>query len=108
MYDIRGLSELNRYQLLREIKLHSSLIHQNVVALYSAFQVCGGWLGGGGGLCVPGECVCVWGGRGSWGSACEGGGGGMDRGTRSARMQALLTRVPSASAAASHAHCTWH
>jgi hypothetical protein len=30
--------ELNRYQIYREVKLHSSLQHENIIMLYAAFQ----------------------------------------------------------------------
>ena len=33
-----NLCELNRYQIYREVKLHSSLQHENIITLFGAFQ----------------------------------------------------------------------
>ncbi len=33
-----NLCELNRHQIYREVKLHSSLQHENIIMLYAAFQ----------------------------------------------------------------------
>lgn len=33
-----NLCELNRFQIYREVKLHSSLRHENIISLYAAFQ----------------------------------------------------------------------
>lgn len=30
--------ELNRFQIYREVKLHSSLQHENIITLFAAFQ----------------------------------------------------------------------
>ncbi|KAK9839488.1 hypothetical protein WJX81_005063 [Elliptochloris bilobata] len=38
LYRKSRLSELNWYQVEREIKIHSQLFHQNVIALYAAFE----------------------------------------------------------------------
>jgi serine/threonine protein kinase len=37
-YNMGNLCELNRYQIYREVKLHSSLQHENIIMLYAAFQ----------------------------------------------------------------------
>lgn len=37
-YCARRRCELNRYQIYREVKLHSSLQHENIIMLYAAFQ----------------------------------------------------------------------
>eukprot|EP00201_Polytomella_parva_P002396 CAMPEP_0175086046 /NCGR_PEP_ID=MMETSP0052_2-20121109/29018_1 /TAXON_ID=51329 ORGANISM="Polytomella parva, Strain SAG 63-3" /NCGR_SAMPLE_ID=MMETSP0052_2 /ASSEMBLY_ACC=CAM_ASM_000194 /LENGTH=130 /DNA_ID=CAMNT_0016358159 /DNA_START=113 /DNA_END=502 /DNA_ORIENTATION=- len=37
-YDMANLCELNRFQIYREVRLHSSLTHPNVINLYVAFQ----------------------------------------------------------------------
>ena len=33
-----NLCELNRFQIYREVKLHSSLQHENIIQLFAAFQ----------------------------------------------------------------------
>eukprot|EP00955_Chlamydomonas_euryale_P080750 363466-Chlamydomonas_euryale.AAC.8 len=33
-----NLCELNRYQIYREVKLHSSLQHENIITLFAAFK----------------------------------------------------------------------
>uniref|UniRef100_A0A7S3VP34 Protein kinase domain-containing protein n=1 Tax=Dunaliella tertiolecta TaxID=3047 RepID=A0A7S3VP34_DUNTE len=37
-YNLGNLCELNRFQIFREVKLHSSLSHEHVIKLYGAFQ----------------------------------------------------------------------
>ena len=37
-YNMANLCELNRYQIYREVKLHSSLQHENIITLFGAFQ----------------------------------------------------------------------
>ncbi|GAX74903.1 hypothetical protein CEUSTIGMA_g2349.t1 [Chlamydomonas eustigma] len=37
-YNMGNLCELNRYQIYREVKLHSSLQHENIIKLFAAFQ----------------------------------------------------------------------
>ncbi|KAG1654074.1 hypothetical protein FOA52_012056 [Chlamydomonas sp. UWO 241] len=37
VYKLGSLCELNRYQIFREVKLHSGLQHENVITLYGAF-----------------------------------------------------------------------
>lgn len=37
-YNMSNLCELNRFQIYREVKLHSSLRHENIISLYAAFQ----------------------------------------------------------------------
>jgi len=37
-YNMGNLCELNRYQIFREVKLHSSLQHENIITLFGAFQ----------------------------------------------------------------------
>lgn len=39
IYHTGRLEELNRYQVLREVFLHSQLQHENIVQMYAAFQV---------------------------------------------------------------------
>ena len=39
MYNTRAMGTLNRHQVLREISLHGSLVHENIIQLYAAFQV---------------------------------------------------------------------
>lgn len=38
IYKLSSLCELNRFQVYREVRLHASLQHENVVQLYAAFQ----------------------------------------------------------------------
>lgn len=33
-----NLCELNRYQIYREVKLHSNLQHENIITLFAAFK----------------------------------------------------------------------
>uniref|UniRef100_A0A7R9VBT7 Protein kinase domain-containing protein n=1 Tax=Chlamydomonas euryale TaxID=1486919 RepID=A0A7R9VBT7_9CHLO len=37
-YNMSNLCELNRYQIYREVKLHSSLQHENIITLFAAFK----------------------------------------------------------------------
>eukprot|EP00195_Chlamydomonas_chlamydogama_P005012 CAMPEP_0202904904 /NCGR_PEP_ID=MMETSP1392-20130828/31716_1 /ASSEMBLY_ACC=CAM_ASM_000868 /TAXON_ID=225041 /ORGANISM="Chlamydomonas chlamydogama, Strain SAG 11-48b" /LENGTH=588 /DNA_ID=CAMNT_0049592773 /DNA_START=178 /DNA_END=1944 /DNA_ORIENTATION=- len=37
-YNMSSLCELNRFQIYREVKLHSSMQHENIISLYGAFQ----------------------------------------------------------------------
>ncbi len=37
-YNMANLCELNRFQIYREVKLHSSLQHENIIQLFAAFQ----------------------------------------------------------------------
>ena len=37
-YDMASLNELNRYQILREIRLHSFVNHANIISLFGAFH----------------------------------------------------------------------
>ncbi|KAG1671714.1 hypothetical protein FOA52_007506 [Chlamydomonas sp. UWO 241] len=37
-YNMSNLCELNRYQIYREVKLHSNLQHENIVTLFAAFK----------------------------------------------------------------------
>lgn len=39
VYHMQNLCELNHYQVFREIRVHSSLQHQNIIHLIAAFQV---------------------------------------------------------------------
>jgi serine/threonine protein kinase len=39
VYNLNGLGELNKVQLIREIRLHGSFVHRNIIELYTAFQV---------------------------------------------------------------------
>lgn len=39
VYHMANLCELNHYQVFREIRVHSNLSHQHIIALYCAFQV---------------------------------------------------------------------
>ncbi|GAX76664.1 hypothetical protein CEUSTIGMA_g4110.t1 [Chlamydomonas eustigma] len=38
MYHMENLCELNHFQVYREVRVHSSLQHQNIIHLYAAFQ----------------------------------------------------------------------
>ncbi|KXZ54424.1 hypothetical protein GPECTOR_5g78 [Gonium pectorale] len=38
VYHMQNLCELNHYQVFREIRVHSSLQHQNIIHLFAAFQ----------------------------------------------------------------------
>ncbi|GIL69430.1 hypothetical protein Vretimale_13537 [Volvox reticuliferus] len=38
VYHMQNLCELNHYQVFREVRVHSSLQHENVIHLYAAFQ----------------------------------------------------------------------
>eukprot|EP00798_Chlamydomonas_sp_ICE-L_P005562 gene5562-4199_t len=38
IYHMENLCELNHFQVLREVRVHSSLNHQNIVHLFAAFQ----------------------------------------------------------------------
>lgn len=37
-YNMSNLCELNRYQIYREVKLHSNLQHENIIQLFAAFK----------------------------------------------------------------------
>jgi len=37
-YSLSNLCELNRFQIFREVKLHSSLSHEHIIKLFGAFQ----------------------------------------------------------------------
>lgn len=39
VYNLPQLGELNKVQLIREIRLHGSMAHRNIIELYVAFQV---------------------------------------------------------------------
>jgi serine/threonine protein kinase len=39
VYNLPQLGELNKVQLIREIRLHGSFAHRNIIELYVAFQV---------------------------------------------------------------------
>lgn len=39
VYNLPALGELNKVQLIREIRLHGSMAHRNIIELYVAFQV---------------------------------------------------------------------
>lgn len=39
VYNLPALGELNKVQLIREIRLHGSFSHRNIIELYVAFQV---------------------------------------------------------------------
>ena len=39
VYDVTQLGKLNKAQLIREIKLHGSFAHRNIVELWCSFQV---------------------------------------------------------------------
>lgn len=39
VYSMAGLDDLNYYQVYREVRLHSSLVHDSIIHLYAAFQV---------------------------------------------------------------------
>lgn len=39
VYHMQNLCELNHYQVFREVRVHSSLQHQNIIHLFAAFQV---------------------------------------------------------------------
>lgn len=43
VYNLPQLGELNKVQLIREIRLHGSFAHRNIIELYVAFQVCTTW-----------------------------------------------------------------
>jgi serine/threonine protein kinase len=48
-YTLSSVCELYQHQIFREVRLHSSLQHENIVKLYAAFKVgraCGVGLGG--------------------------------------------------------------
>ncbi len=38
VYNMANLCELNRYQIYREVKLHSNLQHENIITLFAAFK----------------------------------------------------------------------
>jgi hypothetical protein len=40
VYNLPALGELNKVQLIREIRLHGAMAHRNIIELYVAFQVC--------------------------------------------------------------------
>lgn len=40
VYNLNALGELNKVQLIREIRLHGSFTHRNIIELFVAFQVC--------------------------------------------------------------------
>lgn len=50
VYKLKGMCDLQRVQLFREIRLHSSLQHVNVIQFYASFLVSllagKGWFGG--------------------------------------------------------------
>lgn len=39
VYNLNALGELNKVQLIREIRLHGGFAHRNIIELYAAFQV---------------------------------------------------------------------
>lgn len=39
VYHMENLCELNHYQVFREVRVHSTLQHQNIISLFCAFQV---------------------------------------------------------------------
>jgi hypothetical protein len=39
VYNLNALGELNKVQLIREIRLHGSFVHRNIIELYCAYQV---------------------------------------------------------------------
>jgi serine/threonine protein kinase len=39
VYNLPQLGELNKVQLIREIRLHGSFAHRNIIELYVAYQV---------------------------------------------------------------------
>jgi hypothetical protein len=39
IYNLPALGELNKVQLIREIRLHGACAHRNIIELYVAFQV---------------------------------------------------------------------
>jgi hypothetical protein len=39
VYNLNALGELNKVQLIREIRLHGSFVHRNIIELYVAYQV---------------------------------------------------------------------
>jgi serine/threonine protein kinase len=43
VYHMENLCELNHYQVFREIRVHQSLQHQNIIHLFASFQV--SWAG---------------------------------------------------------------
>lgn len=43
VYHMENLCELNHYQVFREVRVHSTLQHQNIISLFCAFQV--SWAG---------------------------------------------------------------
>lgn len=54
VYHMENLCELNHYQVFREIRVHQSLQHQNIVHLFASFQVRAA-------SCSPRQpsCVCM-------------------------------------------------
>lgn len=40
IYNLKALGELNKVQLIREIRLHGNFTHRNIIELYVSFQVC--------------------------------------------------------------------
>lgn len=40
VYNLNALGELNKVQLIREIRLHGGFTHRNIVELFVSFQVC--------------------------------------------------------------------
>jgi serine/threonine protein kinase len=41
-YELSAICDLYQHQIFREVGLHASLIHENVVQLYAAFHVSAG------------------------------------------------------------------
>lgn len=39
VYNLKALGELNKVQLIREIRLHGGFTHRNIIELYVSFQV---------------------------------------------------------------------
>lgn len=39
VYNLNALGELNKVQLIREIRLHGGFTHRNIIELHVAFQV---------------------------------------------------------------------
>jgi serine/threonine protein kinase len=42
-YTLSAICELYQHQIYREVRLHSSLQHENIVKLYAAFKVRNRW-----------------------------------------------------------------
>jgi serine/threonine protein kinase len=39
VYDVSKMQELQRYQILREIRIHAAINHPNIIKLQAAFRV---------------------------------------------------------------------